>query len=668
MKQKLLHQSLIVTLVTMLLALAGSSASAQTPYNFSIAGVEVTSANCSDLSNIPGVTGKVTYDPETKTLTLDNATINGGDEAGIYSSAFINCVVKGDVNVTSDKGDALFFYNEATISGGGKLTASSNDGAGIGVMGELTIEDCSVVASGKQGFCARDAYLNESLIINNAFVTAKGTEGSIYGLTNFTLEGCEITKPAGAVWNASKHAVCDASGNVITSEVVITPPVVGYDLWIASAQVTSANCSDLSVIDGVTGKATYDPTTKTLTLEDATIDGGNDNGMEIYDELTCVVKGEVSITSNNRTAMEFYNRNAIIKGNGQLTTKSSEKCGIFTGAALLIEGCTVYAEGKWGISGNTGTSGESLTIRNATVTAKGTTYGSICNFANFKLEGCEITKPAGAAWNASKHAVCDASGKVSYDEVVITPVEEYGLQIAGVKVNSANCSDLSVIDGVKGKVSYDPATKTLTLEDASIDVGEGRHGIWSKDQLTCVVKGEVSITSNNECAMGFYNNAIIKGNGQLTLKSSKAFGIYTGAALLIDGCTVRAEGVWGILGPEIKDSSLTIKNATVTAKGTDGSIGFFTNFTLEGCEITKPAGAVWNASKRAVCDASGNVITDEVVISPKGGTAIDFVTPEQRPAEGAIYDMNGVLRSEPLEELPTGVYIVGGHKVMHVQR
>ena len=863
MKQKLLHQSLLVTLVTMLLALAGSSASAQTKYNFWIAGVQVTSANCGDLTVIPGVTGKATYDPTTKTLTLNNATINGGDKDGISSSAYINCVVKGDVNVTSDKGDALFFYNEATIFGGGKLTASSNDGAGIGVMGELTIEDCSVVASGKQGFCARDAYLNESLIINNASVTAKGAEGSIYGFTNFTLEGCKITKPAGAVWNDSEHAVCDASGNVITDEVVITPPVVGYDLWIASTQVTSANCKDLSAIPGVKGKVSYDPTTKTLTLEDATINGGNNNGMEIYDELTCVVKGEVSITSNNRTAMEFYNRNAIIKGNGQLTTKSSEKCGIFTGAALLIEGCTVYAEGKWGISGNTGTSGESLTIRNATVTAKGTTYGSICNFANFKLEGCEITKPAGAAWNASKHAVCDASGKVSYDEVVITPVEEYGLQIAGVKVNSANCSDLSVIDGVKGKVSYDPATKTLTLEDASIDVGEGRHGIWSKDQLTCVVKGEVSITSNNECAMGFYNNAIIKGNGQLTLKSSKAFGIYTGAALLIDGCTVRAEGVWGILGPEIKDSSLTIKNATVTAKGTDGSIGFFTNFTLEGCEITKPAGAVWNASKRAVCDASGNVITDEVVIAsvekyrlniagvwansancsdlsvipgvkgkvsydpatktlsledasidggeqrgiwstdeltcvvkgevsitskntsamgsyknaiikgngqltlksregsgiyteaalliegctvyaegvygivgndgtsgesltirnatvtakgtqgsicdlanftlegceitkpagaawfaskhavcdasgnvitdevvitPKGGTAIDFVTPELQPADGAIYDMNGVLRSEPLDELPTGVYIIGGQKVMHVQR
>ena len=681
MKQKLLHQSLIVTLVTMLLLLTGSSASAQTPYNFSIAGVEVTSANCSDLSNIPGVTGKVTYDPATKTLTLNNATINGGDKDGISSSAYINCVVKGDVNVTSDKGDALFFYNEATISGGGKLTASSNDEAGVGVMGDLTIEDCSVVASGKQGFCARDGYLNESLIINNAFVTAKGTEGSIYGLTNFTLEGCKITKPAGAVWNDSERAVCDASGNVITDEVVITPPVEEYGLKIAGVWVTSANCSDLSAIPGVKGKVTYDPATKTLTLEDASIDVGElYNGIWSRDELTCVVKGKVSITSY-MGAMVFF-KNTIIKGNGQLTLKTPERCVICTVAALLIEGCTVYAEGKRGIAGDYSSSGTSLTIRNATVTAKGSAEGSICDLANFTLDGCSITKPAGAVWNASKHAVCDAAGNVITDEVVITPVEEYGLEIAGVKVTSANCSDLSVIPGVKGKVSYDPATKTLTLEDASIDGGELHHGIGSKDQLTCVIKGEVSITSNNTSAMGAYSNAIIKGNGQLTLKSREGSGIYTEAALLIEGCTVYAEGYcgiagyaegyWGITGKSGKSGksgeSLTIRNATVTAKGTEGSICDLASFKLEGCEITKPAGAIWNASKRAVCDASGNVITDEVVISPKGGTAIDIVTPEQLPAEGAIYDMNGVLRSEPLDELPTGVYIVGGHKVMHVQR
>ena len=622
-----------------------------------IAGVKVTSANCSDLSVIPGVKGKVSYDPTTKTLTLEDATIDVGDPNGIDASDELTCVVKGEVSITSNNRSAMMLQSNAIIKGNGQLTLKSRESCGI-FMEALLIEGCTVYAEGEWGIAGEGGSGGESLTIRNASVTAKGTEASIGSFRNFTLEGCSITKPAGAVWNDEEKAVCDASGNVIKDEVVITPPVE-YGLNIAGVPVTSANCSDLSVIPGVTGKVSYDPTTKTLTLEAASIDGGVDrHGIWSTDELTCVVKGKVSITSNNSSEMVFY-KNATIKGNGQLTLKAPKGCGIYTQAALLIEGCTVYAEGYRGIAGKDGSSGESLTIRNASVTAKGT-QGSIHDLANFTLEGCEITKPAGAVWNADEHAVCDASGNVITDEVVITPVpvEEYGLNIAGVEVTSANCSDLTVIPGVKGKVSYDPTTKTLTLEDASIE------GIWSKDELTCVVKGKVSITSKNDwSAMEFDKNAIIKGNGQLTLKSKERAGIHLPASLLIEGCTVYADGNWGIAG-----ESLTIRNASVTAKGTEGSICALANLKLEGCEITKPAGAVWNAEAKAVCDASGNVITDEVVISPKGGTAIDFVTPEQLPAEGAIYDMNGVLRSEPLEELPTGVYIVGGQKVMHVQR
>ena len=622
-----------------------------------IAGVKVTSANCSDLSVIPGVKGKVSYDPTTKTLTLEDATIDVGDPNGIDASDELTCVVKGKVSITSNNRSAMMLQSNAIIKGNGQLTLKSRESCGI-FMEALLIEGCTVYAEGEWGIAGEGGSGGESLTIRNASVTAKGTEASIGSFRNFTLEGCSITKPAGAVWNDEEKAVCDASGNVIKDEVVITPPVE-YGLNIAGVPVTSANCSDLTTIPGVKGKVSYDPTTKTLTLEDASIDGGVDrHGIWSTDELTCVVKGKVSITSNNSSEMVFY-KNATIKGNGQLTLKAPKGCGIYTQAALLIEGCTVYAEGYRGIAGKDGSSGESLTIRNASVTAKGT-QGSIHDLANFTLEGCEITKPAGAVWNASKHAVCDASGNVITDEVVITPVpvEEYGLNIAGVEVTSANCSDLTVIPGVKGKVSYDPTTKTLTLEDASIE------GIWSKDELTCVVKGKVSITSKNDwSAMEFDKNAIIKGNGQLTLKSKERAGIHLPASLLIEGCTVYAEGNWGIAG-----ESLTIRNASVTAKGTEGSICALANLKLEGCEITKPAGAVWNAEAKAVCDASGNVIKDEVVISPKGGTAIDFVTPELQPAEGAIYDMDGVLRSEPLDELPTGVYIIGGQKVMHVQR
>lgn len=47
----------------------------------------------------------------------------------------------------------------------------------------------------------------------------------------------------------------------------------------------------------------------------------------------------------------------------------------------------------------------------------------------------------------------------------------YGINIIGVPVTSENCNDLSVIDGVSGTVKYDPTTKTLTLENATIDAG-----------------------------------------------------------------------------------------------------------------------------------------------------------------------------------------------------
>ena len=56
-----------------------------------------------------------------------------------------------------------------------------------------------------------------------------------------------------------------------------------YDIWICGTQVTSENCGDLSVIEGVNGTVTYDPTTNTLTLQRATINIGEE-GQAIYSE------------------------------------------------------------------------------------------------------------------------------------------------------------------------------------------------------------------------------------------------------------------------------------------------------------------------------------------------------------------------------------------------
>ena len=56
---------------------------AQSVYNIKIAGTAVTPENCNDLSVIKGVTGKAKYDNDSKTLTLDGATIHATAPHGI---------------------------------------------------------------------------------------------------------------------------------------------------------------------------------------------------------------------------------------------------------------------------------------------------------------------------------------------------------------------------------------------------------------------------------------------------------------------------------------------------------------------------------------------------------------------------------------------------------
>ena len=117
MKKVVLCLALIVGLLA-----SASTAMAQTTYNLEIAGVQVTSANCSDLSVISGVSGTVKYDPSTKTLTLQNATIQINTINAIESSIDgLTIKVIGTNNLTTGDYVALFFTRPLTITGGGVL-------------------------------------------------------------------------------------------------------------------------------------------------------------------------------------------------------------------------------------------------------------------------------------------------------------------------------------------------------------------------------------------------------------------------------------------------------------------------------------------------------------------------------------------------------------------
>ena len=186
-----------------------------------------------------------------------------------------------------------------------------------------------------------------------------------------------------------------------------------------------ADHSDLTITPAdnpslTSGQIVYSASTKTLTLSNATISGGNSDAFSSkIDGLTVHVIGTNTLKSNNSA---FYSKKACtIAGTGTLNATGGGSCGIYAdGAQLTIDGCTVNAKGTWGFAGSVGGNHhESLTICDATVTAEGS-QGSICDFATFTLDGCAITQPVGAAFNASLKGVA-VNGKIVKTKVVITP-------------------------------------------------------------------------------------------------------------------------------------------------------------------------------------------------------------------------------------------------------
>ena len=645
-------------LMLVIMMMTSAFAMAQETYGIKIAGEDITGYNRYDLTEISGVSGKVYFDPNTRTLTLDNATIEANDYNAILNETCdylsIELIGTNTIYVTGAAGIKL--KEETTIwsNSGGKLSVKS-DGCALLFGGcPLKISNCWLEAEGAWGISANNNVAEEVLTIRNSHVEAKGSTGSICDIANLVLEGCSITQPDGAWFSTQNNAVV-LNGEMVTDKVVIVP---SYGVQIAGVYVTSLNCNDLSVIDGVDGKMSYDPETNTLTMEDVTINGSGINGIvnRSVEGMKIKLVGNNTITTNE--ACITILQPSTISGSGTLRLKSSDNCGLYLPSSLTVEGVTIYAEGEWGIAGQEfQTSGNVLTICNAYVEATGSS-GSICDLQNLVLDGCAITQPEGAAFDGALHAVA-LNDKLVTDKVVIEP-DSYGFNIAGENVTKKNCKDLSVIDGVDGKMSYDPETKTLTMEDVTINTPD--NGIWNKyvEGLKIVVVGNNIITSQKAC-IPIQKTSTISGSGTLRLKTPYDCGLYLHTSLSVEGVKLYVEGKYGVAGVDGKIGEiLTLRNAYVEATGREGSVCDLQNLILDGCTITQPNGAEFDAKYHSVV-LNDKLVTDKVVIEPDASGISDITTDVPAHAKG-IYSVTGVKQTQQWNELPAGIYIVDGVK------
>ena len=630
---------------------------------FKVAGVEVTDANSGNLTTIAGVEGKASYDPETQTLTLDNATITTNAVAGIANEGATGLQVKlvGNNTITSASAAGMVIGRQTRIVGDGKLKVTSTGTSAILMQGApLSIEDCSVVAEGKYGIYADKGDVKEVLTIRTASVEAQGASGSIAGLSNLLLVRCIISQPQGAAYDKALKGVAK-DGGLVTDRVVID--IEKYGLLIGGIDVTSANYDAIDKLPGVTGSLSYDPAKKILRMVYAAIPTDDDKVAvhnQSVDGLKIEMTGDNAMSGGTGCILE---RPTTITGSGNMTITGTKGCGVaLKNTMLTIKGVEVRVSGATeGISGDK-SAGCGLAVNDAHVEAEGS-QGSVVGISKLQLNTCYIKEPSGAAFDATLKGVA-VKGALVKEKVVMTPPIKYGVMVAGVEVTVDNCADLSVIDGVKGTVSYDPATKTLTLKDATIDKS-GDYNIYNYglDGLKIKVLGTNSLTSDNDISINLKEEATFVGNGTLKIKSN-----YYGIGIrrdevncTISECKMYIEGVDGIDGYFV-ENDLTIRGAYIELDCRDDLITYITNLHLVDCEIKQPKGAVYDTALKAIV-VDGVKQTGKLVIEPTtdGIGAIDADVPARKQG---IYTLQGVKVAQDWNSLPPGIYIRDGKKMI----
>lgn len=151
MKKRLFGLALVLALCLTLLSVSALASSDS--LGLWVGGVEVTSANASNITG-EGITGgTVSYDADINTLTLNGATLSGSHnadyfKANIYAINDLNIVLEGSNSIGSGEDCAILAESDLKISGSGSLACGSKDAAfegnGIYCDGDLKVENATL--------------------------------------------------------------------------------------------------------------------------------------------------------------------------------------------------------------------------------------------------------------------------------------------------------------------------------------------------------------------------------------------------------------------------------------------------------------------------------------------------------------------------------------------
>ncbi len=295
----------------------------------------------------------------------------------------------------------------------------------------------------------------------------------------YTFDGTKFNKATSAISVSSGDACLrlqssDGATSSTTPVYIDENDMVTYDLWINGTQVTSANASDLSVIDGVSGTVKYTASTSTLTLTNATITTSGVNAIKnSISGLKVAVSGtnQVKVTSGAYAALSTL-KALTMQGTGTLNCSSTDQAGIRVASCVLTikGGVQVKATGK---HGTIGVSSGSLVMsgENTKLTSNGTNWSYYQLPVTFN-DGLGITAPTGAVLNSDGTVVNSGGTTISGQDVVFSKLTSVRGDINGD--GKVDVSDVNIIINImlgKAQASQYPGNADLN-DDNHVDVSD----------------------------------------------------------------------------------------------------------------------------------------------------------------------------------------------------
>ena len=301
------------------------------------------------------------------------------------------------------------------------------------------------------------------------------------------------------------------------------------------------NATSTQTISGsnISGTVTYNPSNKTLTLDNATLtsSGINDG---IYNQsvegLTILFRGTVQITTNSddaTVAALYCDKRTILTSPGNASAPVITLENIGNGPAIKVRGAVLQAYGDnisataanyHAVIGDVYNSGTkaALYMHFSILEAKGASgYRAVTGFTGGLSMAESILETEGASFDETSGSIVNSSNR-ALQEATIIPALTIGTLYIGDNGTRTITAAKTGATTASGNYTYTSSTKTLTLTDFNID---GTNIVSHIPGLTIDFQGGGTLT-NSGIAMDLYGNTKLTSDGKVVITGTSSSAIF----------------------------------------------------------------------------------------------------------------------------------------------